>query len=94
MSSKEALNAPQLENILRQRKEVHGDITEQAQVSQILKGMMQSTPNWDNLTSRQKECLEMIQHKIARILVGVPDYIDHWDDIAGYAHLGGHGAMK
>lgn len=29
----------------------------------------------------------MIQHKIARILNGDPDYVDNWVDIAGYAKL-------
>ena len=29
----------------------------------------------------------MIQHKIARILNGDPNWKDTWDDIAGYAKL-------
>lgn len=29
----------------------------------------------------------MILHKIARIMNGDPDHIDHWHDIAGYATL-------
>jgi hypothetical protein len=29
----------------------------------------------------------MIQHKIGRILNGDPDYVDNWDDIAGYSQL-------
>jgi hypothetical protein len=31
--------------------------------------------------------LEMIAHKIARILSGDPNHRDHWEDIAGYAEL-------
>lgn len=31
--------------------------------------------------------LEMIAHKIARILNGDPNYADNWHDIAGYATL-------
>ena len=42
---------------------------------------------WDALTARQAEALEMIAHKIARILNGNPNYADHWADIAGYATL-------
>ena len=34
------------------------------------------------------EALEMIAHKIARILSGDADYADNWVDIAGYAQLG------
>lgn len=33
------------------------------------------------------QSLEMIQHKVARILNGDPDYPDSWIDIAGYAQL-------
>ncbi len=35
----------------------------------------------------QWEALEMIVHKIARIVNGNPDKVDHWVDIAGYATL-------
>lgn len=35
----------------------------------------------------QQEALEMILHKIARIINGNPDYVDNWHDIAGYAKL-------
>jgi hypothetical protein len=48
---------------------------------------MHDTPNWESLRPDQKEALEMIQHKIARILNGDPDYVDSWTDIAGYSTL-------
>ena len=35
----------------------------------------------------QWEALEMIVHKIGRIVNGNPDVTDHWVDIAGYATL-------
>jgi len=35
----------------------------------------------------QWEALEMIVHKIGRIVNGNPDAVDHWIDIAGYAKL-------
>ena len=35
----------------------------------------------------QWEALEMILHKIGRIVNGNPDKVDHWVDIAGYAKL-------
>ena len=35
----------------------------------------------------QQEALEMICHKIGRIVNGDPDYADSWVDIAGYAKL-------
>lgn len=35
----------------------------------------------------QLEALEMICHKMGRIVNGDPDYVDSWVDIAGYAKL-------
>ena len=35
----------------------------------------------------QWEALEMIVHKMGRIINGNPDVVDHWVDIAGYATL-------
>jgi hypothetical protein len=42
---------------------------------------------YKELNPVQMEALEMIAHKIARILNGNPDHHDHWHDIAGYATL-------
>lgn len=39
------------------------------------------------LSFEQCEALDMIQHKIGRILSGNPNEPDHWHDIAGYATL-------
>lgn len=49
--------------------------------------MMKDGRSWDDCTYSQKEALEMIAHKIGRIVNGDPDYQDSWDDIAGYAVL-------
>lgn len=48
---------------------------------------MMSQPKYPDLAPDQKEALEMLAHKIGRILNGDPDYADSWDDIAGYATL-------
>ena len=39
------------------------------------------------LRDDQQEALDMICHKIGRIINGDPDYADSWHDIAGYAQL-------
>lgn len=44
-------------------------------------------PAWEGLAPDQREALEMIAHKIGRILNGDPNYIDSWTDVAGYATL-------
>lgn len=41
----------------------------------------------DHLAPDQQEALDMICHKIGRIINGDPDYADSWHDIAGYAQL-------
>jgi hypothetical protein len=48
---------------------------------------MSSGLNWYTLSPMQRESLHMVANKIARIVVGNPDFKDHWDDIAGYARL-------
>lgn len=44
-------------------------------------------PGWERLADDQKQALETIADKIARILNGDPNYIDNWHDIIGYATL-------
>jgi hypothetical protein len=75
--------------LLAERGKTHGDFGTHALITQELKGVMveQGAQNWKSLSDVQKEALEMIQHKIGRILAGNPDHKDHWDDIVGYAKL-------
>lgn len=42
---------------------------------------------WETLRPDAKESLEMVQHKIGRILNGDPEYDDSWTDQSGYATL-------
>lgn len=42
---------------------------------------------WKNLRPDAKEAIEMIFHKIGRILNGDPDYDDSWRDCGGYSKL-------
>lgn len=72
---------------LQERGKRYGEFATHAQISQSLKWVMQSYENWFQLEKDQKEALEMIAHKIARILNGDPNYDDSWHDIAGYATL-------
>lgn len=76
-----------IKQILSQRAKTHGNYADHAQTSQCLKSVMRNTVNWVDLSPCQTEALEMIAHKIARILSGDPNHIDHWDDISGYATL-------
>lgn len=77
----------ELSKILQDRGEQYGSFYENGTVSQELKEIMRSTDNWAKLLPDQREALEMISHKAARILNGDPDHLDSWSDIAGYAQL-------
>lgn len=75
---------------LAQRGSTYGSYASQAATSQLLKEDMRDTPNWNRLSADQKESLEMLALKVARILHGNPDYDDSWVDIAGYTTLVAH----
>ena len=72
---------------LQERGKIYGEFTGHAEIAQALKEVMRGTDRWHKLSADQAEALEMIQHKIARILNGNPDYADSWVDIEGYARL-------
>ena len=76
-----------IENTLEQRQKTHGNFETHADISQRLKAVMYEYSDFKYLASNQKEALEMIVHKIARILNGNPNHHDHWHDIGGYATL-------
>lgn len=73
--------------VLAERGTRYGEFKEHALIAQNLKYEMKQAPGWQRLDADQREALEMIQHKIARILNGDPNYADSWTDIAGYAKL-------
>lgn len=74
-------------NTLAQRGDRYGKFTGHARITQELKQVLVESKNWKILTADQKESLEMICHKMGRILNGDPNYDDSWIDIAGYAKL-------
>lgn len=74
-----------VENTLKERHATHGDFTNHARVAQRLKVVIKMEGK--ELSDIQQEALDMILHKIARIISGNPNHKDHWHDIAGYAKL-------
>lgn len=73
--------------LIIERGSRYGKFKDGAEIMQSLKDTMRDVDGWNNLTASQKEALDMIQHKIGRILNGDPTYDDSWKDIAGYATL-------
>jgi len=74
-----------IDKILEDRAKTHGNFSVQAHIAQTLKEV--TVPFKHKLTASQRESVDMILHKIARICAGDPNEIDHWQDIAGYATL-------
>ena len=75
-----------IDKTLEERQGTHGDFAKNAECAQALKLCM-----YDHvvcsLTHVQREALENICQKMARILTGNPSHADNWHDIAGYATL-------
>jgi hypothetical protein len=78
-----------MNTMLQDRRVTHGDFTDHARITQGLKAIVRCEDSWFALNSCQRESVEMILHKIGRILAGDPNFKDHWDDIAGYAKIAG-----
>ena len=76
-----------IDNTLAERGKRYGEFPDHANITQSMKDAMQSHQGWHNLANDQKEALEMVAHKIGRIINGDPNYIDSWTDIIGYTRL-------
>ncbi len=76
-------------NTLTERGSRYGDFLGHASITQDLKNTIRFHIAQRNkkLAVDQQEALDMICHKIGRIINGDPDYADSWHDIAGYASL-------
>lgn len=86
----EVFNHMSVTDTLTERGKRYGKFKDHAKITQELKRAIfrhmdlvsKVEPDADQL-----EALEMICHKIGRIVNGDPDYADSWHDIAGYAQL-------
>ena len=75
------------EALITERGSRYGKFKDGAKIMRAIKCVMHNTDGWSRLTDSQREALDMIQHKIGRILNGDPAYDDNWKDIAGYSKL-------
>jgi hypothetical protein len=80
---------PSIDGTLRERGNRYGPFTGHAFVTQSLKGVIRNHlfVFSKELSPSQQEAIDMILHKIGRIVNGDPNHIDSWHDIAGYATL-------
>ena len=88
----------QIEATLSERGDRYGPFTGHASVAQMIKAAMAPIkPKLDRMVAsgglrRDQadaiiECLDMVAHKIGRIVNGDPLYHDSWHDIIGYVRL-------
>lgn len=88
--AEEAAPQPSADTItetLTERGKRYGVFSEHAEVTQAIKHVLFTCRARNSLAPDQVEALEMIAHKLGRIVNGDPDYVDSWVDIAGYAKL-------
>lgn len=78
---------PDINETLAFRGRRYGEFDEHARITQSLKQVLQTGESWLKANDSEKEALEMIAHKLGRIVNGDPHYHDSWHDIAGYATL-------
>lgn len=78
-----------VDKVLDERGSRYGTFEGHAVISQSLKMIVRTNLMTRNKTLKasQQESLDMIMHKVARIINGDPNYADSWIDIAGYAKL-------
>jgi hypothetical protein len=74
-------------SLIAARQQTHGDFRSTAWVAQTLRDAFRHELGWRDLSTVQREVLDAVAIKIARILSGDANHADHWTDIAGYAEL-------
>jgi hypothetical protein len=85
-------SSDQITSTLSERGEKYGPFIGHAEVSRALKNVLrfytvERKGSWQTLDADMAEALEMIAHKMARIINGDQNHTDSWIDIAGYAKL-------
>lgn len=78
---------PTIDAVLAQRGNRYGSFEDNAKTTQMLQNVLHSQEGWYNLSFVQRESIEMIMHKISRLVNGDPLYLDTVVDIDGYNKL-------
>lgn len=77
------------DDLLAARAQTHGSFADNARISQQLKDYVRLQAGYVDLTDIQREAIDNLSIKLARILSGGGGNFnpDNFDDIAGYAEL-------
>lgn len=65
-----------IDETLAERGTRYGDFKEQVRITQNIKKAMADSPTWKALSDDKREDLDMIAHKLGRILNSDPEYAD------------------
>ena len=76
-----------VDQILGERGNRYGTFESNAKTCQLLKNVLHSQEGWYRLSYVQREAVEMMMHKISRLVNGDATYLDTVVDIAGYNQL-------
>lgn len=76
-----------VDQILGERGNRYGTFESNAKTCQLLKNVLHSQGGWYRLSYVQREAVEMMMHKISRLVNGDATYLDTVVDIAGYNQL-------
>jgi hypothetical protein len=76
-----------IDQTLTSKQRLYGDYVYAATISQEIKNVMHHGLRWKDLTSEQRESLDMIANRIGRILGGDPNHYESWHGISGFAEL-------
>lgn len=73
--------------LVAERTGTHGKFTEVGAVCQAVKDEFRRQRSWSQMTPMQREFVDMVVHKLARMTCGDPTHEDHVKDIGGYAEV-------
>jgi hypothetical protein len=78
-----------IDEVLNARAMNYGKFIEGAEIMQMTKRLVHNyiEQRGTAMAFDQLEAIDMIIHKLGRIINGNPDHLDNWVDIAGYATL-------
>lgn len=76
-----------IKKILEEREKTHGDYENVATTAQEIKDAIHIGVTYYKAPSIMKESLDLFATKMARIVNGNFENLDHWEDIIGYAQL-------
>lgn len=82
--SEDVILEEEVQNVVRNRDASYGGFGGIAKTCQDFKEIARNCPSWNSLTPCEKEGIDMIFHKITRILYSPQKIRDSWVDIGGY----------